>query len=345
MSPPLISVVIPAYNVENFIREAIESVFNQTYRPIELLVVDDGSFDDTSKIVNAMSSEVPDDIKYRLIQIKKNQGAAAALNRGFSEALGEHVSWLSADDVMINPTMLKTQTDLMNTFDADFSFWSGFYQGETIDTATKVEGTPLFIESSIDHPVFLALRIAYHNPIHGSTSMIRKSWMEQNGNFDPELGNIDADADLWMRYIIRGARTISILGAPIFYRIHSNQTSRNGTAMLWGTELTRVRLLRVLKSHPDFDHILMMIWPAILNVIIRGDEIRRFKPETTLELARHITTNNFRGIIDASAHKQAERIVAEMSDLGPLFQEDVCRMSRTREFTGFKKWFEATYVE
>ena len=88
---PLVSIVIPVYNGENYLREAIESALSQTYESIEILVVNDGSTDQTEQIAGAYG----DRIRYFY---KPNGGVASALNLAIREMKGEYFSWLSHDD-------------------------------------------------------------------------------------------------------------------------------------------------------------------------------------------------------------------------------------------------------
>lgn len=92
MSNPLVSVIIPVYNGEEFLAEAVSSIRAQNYQPLEIILVDDGSTDGTAKVVQ----ELGDDIRY-LYQC--NAGPAAARNRGFDLAHGEFIAFLDADDV------------------------------------------------------------------------------------------------------------------------------------------------------------------------------------------------------------------------------------------------------
>jgi glycosyltransferase involved in cell wall biosynthesis len=95
MEGQLISVIMPAYNEEKFIGEAIESVRAQTYSNWELIIVDDASKDKTMEIIEQYVST---DSRIKLHRFSVNQGACTALNQGFKEARGEYICWLSADD-------------------------------------------------------------------------------------------------------------------------------------------------------------------------------------------------------------------------------------------------------
>lgn len=102
---PLVSIIIPVYNGENFVIEAIESALNQTYENIEVIVVNDGSFDRTEKLITPYIG--------RLKYIKKeNGGVSSALNLGIKESQGEYISWLSHDDIYY-PEKVKKQINFL----------------------------------------------------------------------------------------------------------------------------------------------------------------------------------------------------------------------------------------
>ena len=99
---PLVSVIIPVYNGARFLREALESVFAQAYRPIEVIVVDDGSSDDSAGIAQSF-------VEVHYIR-QENQGVAAARNKGIEAAHGEFYAFLDQDDLW-TPEKLKLQVD------------------------------------------------------------------------------------------------------------------------------------------------------------------------------------------------------------------------------------------
>lgn len=97
---PLISIVIPAYNAEAYVGEALESVFVQDYRPLEVIVVDDGSTDRTADLVRTY-----DDVHYLY---QENAGIAGAMNTGYQRATGDYIASLDADDIWM-PNKLARQ--------------------------------------------------------------------------------------------------------------------------------------------------------------------------------------------------------------------------------------------
>src|SRR3990170_7611608 len=96
-----VTVVIPAYNMASFLPEAIESVLSQTYHDFELLIVDDGSTDETPRILAGFGDRI------RVVR-QENRGGAAALNTGIRSAQGDWIAWLSAYDAW-EPTKLESQ--------------------------------------------------------------------------------------------------------------------------------------------------------------------------------------------------------------------------------------------
>ncbi len=103
---PLVSVIIPVYNCERYVAEAIDSVLSQTYNPIEIIVIDDGSTDGGADVVKRFGSK----LKY---EFRSNAGADAARNRGFDLAQGPFVAFLDADDLWIK-NKLALQMDAFN---------------------------------------------------------------------------------------------------------------------------------------------------------------------------------------------------------------------------------------
>src|SRR3989338_5628145 len=114
MSNPLVSVIIPAYNVEKVIVDALDSVYAQTYRPIEVIVIDDGSTDRTPDIVtnyiasktNLTSETNRTDIKLIYVY-QKNSGPSKARNAGIKTSKGEYIAFLDADDLWMQDKLEK----------------------------------------------------------------------------------------------------------------------------------------------------------------------------------------------------------------------------------------------
>ncbi len=107
--PGLVSVIIPTYNRAHFLVEAMDSVWNQTYRPIELIVVDDGSTDNTQEVLHDWARKSAADDQFRLRSFhQENKGAPTARNLGLIESHGEYIQFLDSDDLLA-PSKIKVQ--------------------------------------------------------------------------------------------------------------------------------------------------------------------------------------------------------------------------------------------
>ena len=107
---PLITVILPAFNRRDTIMRAIESVFRQTYRPLEVILVDDCSTDGTSDLVSSVRFPEP----IRVIKLLRNEGPAGARNAGIREASGQYVAFLDSDDWWL-PTKIEKQVQVIST--------------------------------------------------------------------------------------------------------------------------------------------------------------------------------------------------------------------------------------
>jgi len=118
MSAALVSVIMPAYNAAQTLRASVRSVRVQTYRSLELIVIDDGSHDETIRIVQELAR---DDNRLRLIRQPFNQGVAAARNAGIDAARGEYIAFLDSDDSW-HPRKLELQISHMRHHDVQVSY-------------------------------------------------------------------------------------------------------------------------------------------------------------------------------------------------------------------------------
>jgi glycosyltransferase involved in cell wall biosynthesis len=291
----IVTVVIPAYNAEEFIEDAVKSCFNQTYGPMETIVVNDGSTDTTANKVKVLTDALHrNGFELKLIDIGKNMGTANALNVGFSSAKGAYICWLSADDMFLDREKVKKQISCMKRSGADWSYFRDCYSGSNVSTSRLIK-TSYLPRLGIFDPFFIHnsdLRLAmlfFRNPINGSSVMIKKECVESYGQFDPSTRNVDADGDLWMRYSALNLKLAALKGASIFYREHSGQTSKRKNEMLIGCELTRVRMLITLKEKNRLARIIKK-FAHIFPIIIEAKSYRN-RPFTSEFLFNYVLTN------------------------------------------------------
>jgi glycosyltransferase involved in cell wall biosynthesis len=185
---PLVSVIIPVYNGTNYLREAIESVFAQTYKNYEVLVVDDGSTDGTWEIIESYGSRI------RGIH-KENGGVASALNRGIREAKGYYIAWLSHDDLFL-PEKLERQVNFLREFEQFKASYTDYYIIDTKGIMLSEIKTPWY-------PRKRAIRVLFGDMyINGSTMMIEHACFDHVGLFSEDLKYVQ-DVEMWLRLLRR----------------------------------------------------------------------------------------------------------------------------------------------
>ncbi len=230
----LVSVVIPAYNSSQYLLESVESALAQTYEPIEVLVVDDGSTDATRDILAPLVSS--ERIKYLH---QENQGPAAARNLGIRHAKGDMIAFLDADDIWLREK-LETQIELFGNEKLGLVY----SDIELVMSDLKVPDWRSFDVSR--H--FRRGSIYYHllalNFIPTSSAVLRKRVLEKSGLFLEQIGGIRCaygdDYELWLR-VAKISEVDYIDCKFVKYRVHPNQISVNRP--------DRYRQLRCLYKH------------------------------------------------------------------------------------------------
>lgn len=213
---PLTSVVIPVYNQEKFIAEAVDSVLHQTYERIELIVVDDGSTDETPSILRGYG----DSITYIR---QPNRGAATALNHGIERARGELVGWLSSDDVY-EREKIERQVEYFAGHPDVALVYTDFNIIDGAGRVTRVVRSPYYP----DRREFIR-RLILGNFVNGSSVLATRSSLLAVGMFDPQM-TLHADGNMWLR-LLKHAPFGHVPEVLLNYRVHAGNASNNLAAM------------------------------------------------------------------------------------------------------------------
>jgi glycosyltransferase involved in cell wall biosynthesis len=218
MHPNLVSVIIPSFNGERYLRETIESVLIQTWSILEIIVVDDGSTDNTRNIVRELMTR-DERIKYIY---KHNGGVSSARNEGFKNALGEYIAFLDADDVW-EKNNLQCKVELLQR--EQFSLVHS--DAHLIDGQSKLIGGRLQGSEGMILDSILEWK---HIQIPGPSSiLIRRQVIEQSGLFDVNCST-SADFDFFLR-VAKLGKVGRVPQTTWRYRIHSNNMHKNITAL------------------------------------------------------------------------------------------------------------------
>ncbi|MEI6690164.1 MAG: glycosyltransferase [bacterium] len=238
----LVSIVIPVYNGTRYLCQAIDSALAQTHKNCEVIVVNDGSTDDTEEIVKSYGNKI------RYIG-KKNSGVSDALNIGIIEAKGQYISWLSHDDVF-EPNKIEQQVETLNEIDADLRNKTILFSNYRIinENADIVESVN--IENVHDvrkfqchyYPVVKGL-------VFGCTTLIPKNILIKEGLFDPSL-RTSQDYDMWLRLFPK----YNILFMKD-YLLCSRKHPGQGTYSQRATEESNAFWIRLMKVVPTQDKI------------------------------------------------------------------------------------------
>lgn len=221
---PIVSVVIPMFNVERYIEQAIDSVLAQTYSNFEIICVDDGCFDGTLDRVHRYS-----DKRIRIVR-QENKGLAAARNAGIDAALGMYVALLDADDFWAPKKLELHVRHLQFNPDVGVSYSASIMVDE--------QGRPLGVGQ---YPKLRNIRpqdIFCRNPVgNGSSAVIRRTALAEVGvpdmdrrrfrinYFDPEFRQSE-DVELWLRIALKTSWKFEGIKQPLtFYRINSGGLS------------------------------------------------------------------------------------------------------------------------
>lgn len=209
---PLVSVIMPVYNGSNFVAEAIESVLNQDYKNLELIVVNDGSTDNTLLILRQYQS-FP---QVKIISYKNNKGESAAANIGFKASRGEFIARMDADDIcrvdriskQVKFMLANSETIVLGT------------QADVINEEGKITGKKTF---PFDHKSIYETYGIFHPMLHPSC-MFRRSLLPNQKQLWEDAREPNDDYYTLFRFLKFG-KFANLKESLIGYRIHSNNKS------------------------------------------------------------------------------------------------------------------------
>ena len=222
---PLVSVIIPAFNVEDYVRLAVESTLDQTYASIEVIVVDDGSTDGTARVLEEFGSAIT------LIR-KPNGGIGSACNRGVAASHGEVIALLDADDVWYPTRVARCMAELVRS---DAGFVTS--DAHLIDEQGEAIGTSWFDLESFPADR-LAQEIVRRNYIWVG-ALIWNSALAEVGTFDEGAPTGAEDYDMWLRLIAAGHLPAVVAEPLAGYRVRTGSL----TAQAGGLRQARNRTL------------------------------------------------------------------------------------------------------
>lgn len=207
----LISIVIPVYNASKFLAKTLDSAINQTYKNIEILLIDDCSKDNSLEIMLDYERK---DSRIKVLTSEKNQGVAAVRNRGIQAANGDYIALLDSDDIWIE-TKLEKQIKALKENNADISYCSYCFINEN--------------DKSVMHPFVVPSDITYQKMLYcnyiGCSTVLAKASLFKEHPFKKRFYH--EDYVLWMELLRIPVKAIGIKEVLVNYRMMSGSRSYN----------------------------------------------------------------------------------------------------------------------
>jgi glycosyltransferase involved in cell wall biosynthesis len=234
---PTVSVIIPTYNRANLVGKAIKSVLSQTYQDFEIIVIDDGSTDNTEEVIRSFKDKK---VKY-IKKYKKNKGISVARNIGIKMARGKYIALLDSDDEWL-PEKLDKQSKVLQSESPEV--------GVVCSWSYNIDEKGNYISKRClpKKGGYIYEDLLSTNPISVPTVLIRKECFNRVGLFD-DLLNAQEDWDMWIR-IAKYYRFALIKVPLVKYRLHSNQISKNLGVKIITANRILVKHANELKKRP-----------------------------------------------------------------------------------------------
>lgn len=312
---PLVSIVIPCFNAELWVADAIRSALAQTYRNVEVLVVDDGSTDGSLEAIKDFEQRVR-------VFSGTNQGACAARNKGLCNAAGKYVKFLDSDDVLLSD-IVQSQVDESESRE---ELSPVLVYSSSISTDEK--GTPIMAMEEYrnldgdEDPIVYFLQ---HN-IHTSGPLHHRQMLIDAGGFDEELPRAQ-EYDLHLRLAASGVEFYFLPGVSTYVRQHSDPNRISNQDFLKGDPLSdyhrfkkRFHTLSMLSSKPLSEQVLKLIarsfWMSgrrVLRMNHKGLAAKYFHEARQLSPSSCVAGSRFyRLLVSTLGPFKAEALVAAL---------------------------------
>lgn len=230
---PLVSVITPTYNREDFLPEAIESVLSQDYENFEFLIIDDGSTDNSKEVIDGYM----DSGKIRYFY-QENSGQSVARNKGISEAKGKYVCFLDSDNRWLPGKLSRSVAELETSPEYDVLYADG--------TLINEAGEEISRENMTRYTGNIVMELLKDNCVSMNTTMVRTHILREVGGFSSHVKVAD-DYDLWLRLSAK-SKFLYISEYMADYRVMANQISSDKKRRFESNEEI---ITRFLKEQPN----------------------------------------------------------------------------------------------
>lgn len=291
-SLPFVSIIIPNFNKESFVKESLQSIKNQTYANFEAIIVDDASTDNSAQVIEEF---IKDDPRFILIKQETGRGGSAVRNLGFSHAKGEYVLFFDSDD-LLTPTCLENRVKMFENSNVPalnfVVFPMGCFNNKIGDSSAK-----WFPRSGQNDLIeFLAHRMPWTvmQPLWRRTFLEKLKVGENAGPFDATYSRLQ-DVEMHTRALLAGAKyeIIGEMEPDCYYRIDLARTTMNREDQLsrqmngFCTYIQKIGALVLSRSRQYKTALRLTFFEALVTLCYwqnRGDITKEFEQAETFKL-------------------------------------------------------------
>ena len=236
MKNPLVSILIPAYNAEDWIRYTLESAVGQTWPRKEIIVVNDGSTDGTEEVARRFESP-----QLKVISTE-NRGLSSAVNQAYRLSQGDYIQELDSDDLLA-PDKIERQMNALREDDSKRTLlsspWGYFYY-----RTHRARFVPNSLWNDLSPVEWLLRKMGENLHMQNATWLVSRELAEAAGPWDENL-HYDQDGEYFCRVLMASERTRFVEGAKVFYRMSSSAR----ISYIGASDKKRASLLRSMKLH------------------------------------------------------------------------------------------------
>ena len=286
---PLVSILIPAFNAQEWIADTLRSAVAQTWDAKEIIVVDDGSTDQTAAIARKFESG-----SVRVVT-QKNQGAAAARNRAFLLSQGDYIQWLDADDLLA-PDKIARQLEVLNQCRGKRTLLSSAW-GQFMYRYHRAEFVPTALWCDLPRVEWLLRKMGENLHMQTATWLVSRELTEAAGPWDTRLLG-DDDGEYFCRVLLASDGIRFVPEARVYYRATPNSLSYIGRSdrkavAQWRSMQLHVDYLRSLEDSPRVRAVcvrylqtwLLHFYPERLDIVRQAEQMAK-DLEGQLEIPR-----------------------------------------------------------
>jgi glycosyltransferase involved in cell wall biosynthesis len=276
---PLVSILIPAYNAQEWIADTIRSAIAQRWDRKEIIIVDDGSKDQTLAIARGFESE-----SVRVVT-QKNQGAAAARNTAFSLSQGDYVQWLDADD-LLGPDKIAKQLEAIGDSPNKSTLLSGGW-GQFMYRYDRAKFVPSALWCDLSPVEWLIRKMGQNAHMQTATWLVSRELTEAAGPWNTTLLG-DDDGEYFCRVLMASDGVRFVPGAKVYYRAAPNSLSYIGRSdkkreAQWRSMQLHIRYIRSLEDSERvraacsayLQNWMVFFYPERLDIFREAEELSR----------------------------------------------------------------------